>query len=529
MNSTELLTTPIGFAEEILGLKLYWWQDIGLTWFENAVGKRVKGSLCTPNGAGKDSIVIASLALWWVSVHQRGRVVITSKDARQIGEQTYPAIKRHRDKFQRWKFLDQYVETPTGGKILLFTTDEPGRAEGFHRETDIDGRPTADGPLLIMASEAKSISEEIFTAFDRCTYDGLLYASSPGPMAGRFYDSQFRAELGFQTLRVGLNDCPHIPRERIDDILRTYGPDHPFTRSTLHGEFMEAGGELRFARAGLERLKEMAASFEKDWRCRAASQPRLSVIGALHEQPGTGAITWEPDAETGWLWTVEEGRPTPGCDYLGFCDPMTGEQSAGSAWRDTHAAGILRRAWLDESPPTPVEHRDEVVAVLHHPDGCRWDNDILAERFAMLLRLYRCPAIVEANNSGTEVMRLLMEAGCTLWRRQKRDYKNPGKLLDVVGFQTNGATKNLWIGALGTAIREETLDCRYPMAAGQFGTFILNEKGAGEAQGGCCDDFVTGVGLALYARAAAVRFRRLEPARLVAAGAPGHSHQGALS
>jgi hypothetical protein len=37
------------------------------------------GALVTPNGAGKSSGVVAALALWWVSVHPRGRVVITTK------------------------------------------------------------------------------------------------------------------------------------------------------------------------------------------------------------------------------------------------------------------------------------------------------------------------------------------------------------------------------------------------------------------------------------------------------------------
>lgn len=501
------LTTPIGFAEGVLGMRLYPWQDTVLTWFEGAVGKRVKGSVCTPNGAGKDSIIIAALAIWWVTVHRRGRVVITSKDSRQIDEQTMPAIERHASKFQGWKFIDRYVETPTGGKIILFTTDEKERCEGFHRETADDGSPSKDGPLLIIVNEAKSVEEGIFTALDRCTYDGMLYASSPGHMSGRFYDSQFRKELGFKTLRVGLKDCPHIPKERIDDIIKTYGKDSAFARSTLDGEFMEAEGELRYDPLGLKRLEEMATAHEKQWRTAAKRDPALSVLGELIEQPGSKGMTWMPDAATGWLWNIEGQDPTPGCQYIGWCDPMTGEQSEGAKERDTHAAGILRLAHMDESGPHPVEHNDEVVAVLHHDGGCRWDNDILAERFAMMLKHWRCPAIVEANNAGTEVIRLLLLAGCQVWRRQKRDHRNPGKLLDVVGFQTNSATKNLWIGALGRGIREQTLDCRYPMATQHFRTFIMNERGSGEAQSGCHDDFVTGVGLGLYARQAASRYQ----------------------
>jgi len=510
----DLLTTPIGFAETVLGMRLYPWQDRVLLWFEGAVGRRVKGSLCTPNGAGKDSVVIAALALWWVSVHQRGRVVITSRDSRQIDEQTCAAIERHRGTFPGWKFIERYVETPTGGKIILFTTDEPERAEGFHRETSDDGSANSDGPLLLIANEAKSIPESLFTAFDRCTYDALLYASSPGPMHGRFYDSQFRPVLGFKTLRVGLTDCPHIPAERIADIIATYGEDHPFTRSTLHGEFMEADGEQRFDREGLEALREMAEVGHG-----------AAEIGVIHEQEARGGFTPAPTFGMdpgGWLWLRE--RPIPGCAYIGFCDPMTGEQSEGSKQRDTHAAGILRAAYVDAAG---VEHDAELVAAIYVASTvensgacCQWDNDILAARFAMLLRYFgNCVCICESNNSGTEVIRLLLLEGCRLWRREKPNHRVPGrKMLDVVGFQTTAATKNYWIGALGTAIRDQSLVCKFRPAAEQCATFILNDKGRGEAQAGCHDDWCTGLGLGIYQIHAATALPRLNPVAIPQTG-----------
>lgn len=494
-------TGIIEFAEDVLGMKLYPWQDAILTGFEQSIGKRYKASLCSPNGAGKDSVVIAALALWWVTVHRRGTVKITSKDGSQIDEQTLPAINRHGGKFEGWRWMDRKVVTPTGGRILLFATDDPRRVEGAHRETLADGSVDMEGPLLLIANEAKSVPDEILDALDRCTFDALLYASSPGPMTGRFYEAHYRPELGFRCVRVGLKDCPHKTPEQINDIITKYGQDSPFTRSTLHGEFMEAEGELRFNRNGLDRIKASAETFEAHWRAQLREHPEAALIGELHQQEKTNAITWLPDYETGWLWCAE--KPRGGCRYIGFCDPMTGAQSEGSLKRDTHAAGILRLAYTDFTVSPAVSYDDEVVAVLHHPDGCRWDNDILAERFALLLHWYQCLAIVEANNSGTEVMRLLMLDGCNLWRRRKRNHKNPGKKLEVVGFQTTAGTKSEWIGALGRAIREQDLTCNYLLAARQFCTFILNEKGTGEAQGGAFDDFVTGVGLALYARESA--------------------------
>jgi hypothetical protein len=64
--------TPVGFAVQVLGLALYVWQAIVLSWFENTL-EMVKGSLCTPNGAGKSERIVATLALWWITVHPQGR------------------------------------------------------------------------------------------------------------------------------------------------------------------------------------------------------------------------------------------------------------------------------------------------------------------------------------------------------------------------------------------------------------------------------------------------------------------------
>lgn len=490
----DLETTPIYFVNEVLGLRTYEWQDHVLSWFEQAVGKRVKGSVCTPNGAGKDSIIIAGLALWWVSMHKRGRVVITSKDGLQIDEQSAKAIFRHRSKFPGWKFIERYVETPTQGSIVLFSTSDEARCEGYHRETNEDGLPSGEGPLLLIANEAKSIDPGIFEAFDRCTYDALLYASSPGQKAGSFYDSQFREELGFRRIRVGLKECPHIPQERIDDIRAKYGAESSFARSTLDGEFMDADAEARFSREGLDRLLGMSKAQDKLDRM----DPHKAHIGFLEEGKGLQMpFLWSRD-DAGPFWIVE--APIEGCSYVGFSDPATGEQAEGSTTRDGASCGVLRLGYTDKQG---IEHPDEPVAFLHGHDfsPVHWDNDIVAEALDLLLRYYGDPPVnVEANNAGVEVIRLLQMAGRTVVRRRRRDHKNPGKLTEIVGFQTNAASKMEWVGALATAIREQTLDVRYSPAASQLSTFILDEKGRGAAQSGTHDDHVTGLGLALLAK-----------------------------
>ena len=247
MDATDLLTTTAGFAEGILGLPpLYDWQIRALLPLEQATGPnavRTKQSTLTPNEAGKSSVIVATAALWWAAMHKRGKVVISSKSSLQLENQIIPAIERHLHKFGGWHAVrsPRYeVTTPTGGQIIAFVTNDAGRAEGWHKADDIDG------PLLIIVDEAKSVDEPIFQAFDRCGYNAIMYTSSPGLMMGRFFDSHTRLAADFHTVRAGLVDCPHIAKAKVDDIIKTYGIDHPFTRSAVFGEFMEQDDANKF-------------------------------------------------------------------------------------------------------------------------------------------------------------------------------------------------------------------------------------------------------------------------------------------
>lgn len=498
MTEENIETSFVWFGETVLGYDYYGWQSDVVSWYDDANIRLIQGSLATPNGSGKSSVCIPTLVLGWLWFYPRGKVVFTTADGKQLDGQVMPAINAHRSKFPQWRWVEREVTTNTGGMFVAFTTDEPGRAEGWHKFNDLDG------PLLIICDEAKTIPEPIFEAIDRCTYNAILLASSPGRMSGRFYDSQF-GRKDFYRISVGLKDCPHITQDKIDRLNAQYGvdgltPNQAFLDSTLDGKFMEALAEMRFNPAGVKRLTDMAANHERIWRAEVKSMPGKSAVGELVDQ--TKGVVWMPNHETGWCWICE--HPEPGLEYIGFGDPMTGEQSEGSKHRDTHAFGIMRKAYAD---PHGTFHDDEIVAVLHTTNGVRWDNDIAAERMDMLLRYFGdCCVIVESNNAGVEVMRLLKINGRNLWLREKRDDRQPGKKLRVMGFQTNSATKSLWIGALAKAIREQTLSCRYPTACSHFSTFILTEDGSGAAQPACFDDFVTGVGLALFAREACTRY-----------------------
>lgn len=237
-----LAATTSGFAGEILGLTLYDWQAKSLLPLERATGKggrRQNISVCAPNGSGKDSHLIPAAAYWWLALHPGGRVVITSKSDLQITQQTIPALDAHYRKFgyaPPIKSPHYELTTPEGGKIIAFVTNDPARAEGWH------SRPGS--PLLMMLNEAKFLDEGIYEAIDgRCSPDAIMLISSPGLKVGRFFETHHKLRAEWHCVSAGLADCPHIPRERIDHVLATYGDKHPVTRSTLYGEFMESDSE----------------------------------------------------------------------------------------------------------------------------------------------------------------------------------------------------------------------------------------------------------------------------------------------
>lgn len=247
--TTDVRATLYGFVCLALGVSLYDgrnggpdWQAEAMCWFDDPT-VRTKATLVTPNGAGKDDRIIGPLAVAYAALHPKATVVIFSKDGTQLDYQTWPSIERFKARLSsQWTWNYRYVESPTGSRIIGRAVDDPKRAEGFHKLDDVRG------PLLGVINEAKSIDDEIFEAVDRWTFNGLLYISSPGLMMGRFYESHTKhaAQFAYRK-RVPLDQCPHIPEERIRDMIETYGEDHPVVQSSVFANFVNQDDATRFA------------------------------------------------------------------------------------------------------------------------------------------------------------------------------------------------------------------------------------------------------------------------------------------
>lgn len=227
--------TPAQYAI-LNGATLYQWQIEAL----EAVGNGWPTSLVTCNGAGKTAEVAARAVAWFFYRHPKGKLVATSGSFNQLQNQLWPAIKaKLREGFTVLNGAAPCViRSNQGGTGVGFSTKDAGRAEGWH--------PTISGdvdPVFILVDEAKTVPNDIFEAFDRCTVAYSLYISSPGRPSGRFYESQHKLSGYYYRRKVSSVECPHIDpakRERDREIL---GEDSPTYKSMHLAEFTDLDGE----------------------------------------------------------------------------------------------------------------------------------------------------------------------------------------------------------------------------------------------------------------------------------------------
>lgn len=214
-------------------VKLHPWQiqfmlDFAMNWNQDLPFQAI---VRAANGSGKDKYIIAACSVWLCMRHCLARCVITSSSGVQLDNQTDAYIDQLCKAVNKkihpniWKCNYRYYEClPTQSPMLLFATDEPGKAEGYH--------PLRFGAkLAIFESEAKTVPDEIHNAQSRCTgYTHRCLVSSPGIPQGHFFDLDSTAldrkaltdlqkqvtALDYVRYHVTAYDCSHIPRSDIE-------------------------------------------------------------------------------------------------------------------------------------------------------------------------------------------------------------------------------------------------------------------------------------------------------------------------
>jgi phage terminase large subunit len=232
------MLTPAQYAIT-QGADLYDWQIDAL----EAWGNGWPVALLTCNGAGKTSVVSAWAMAWLYYAYPRAKAVATSGSGNQLQNQLWPAVIQHLPAGSETAMgsLPCKIRTPKGGVGIGFSTNDPGKAEGWH--------PTVSGqvdPVAIFVDEAKTVDDGIFTAFDRCTARFRLYTSSAGAPQGKFFDMFGKLSQYHWTMRVPYNLCPHIEREnpgRTEKNRMEYGEDSWQYKSIELAEFVDPNSE----------------------------------------------------------------------------------------------------------------------------------------------------------------------------------------------------------------------------------------------------------------------------------------------
>lgn len=206
------------------------------------------------NGSGKDKYVVAASVVWLCMRYSMARGVVTNGSGVQLDNQTEKYIRylcqRTNSIFAGgkeliWKCNYRYYEClPTQSPIVLFATDEPNKAEGYHPLK-------AGGKMAIFASEAKAIPDTIFTALTRCTgFTHRVDVSTPGPPIGYFHDIcntsisrqdivTTEGQVGTIQYHITAFDCPHITANEIQQIEDALpgGKNNPVYKSAVLAEF----------------------------------------------------------------------------------------------------------------------------------------------------------------------------------------------------------------------------------------------------------------------------------------------------
>ena len=222
------------FPELFLGMKPYDWQirvlrDLNL--------KESKVAMKAANGSGKTAVVAASAVLWHMMRFPKSLTITTAGVWRQVEDQLWPSLRQYTATLgDGWRVTSNEIEHQNGSRAIGFSTNDSGKFEGWHRQGPSDN-------LMMIVDEAKTVPDAIYEAIARCQPSRLLIMSSCGGPSGAFYRAFTKEASFWSTHSVTAFDCPHIPKDWIDEQTEKWGIEHPLVRSMIYGEFMDLGSE----------------------------------------------------------------------------------------------------------------------------------------------------------------------------------------------------------------------------------------------------------------------------------------------
>ena len=191
---------PTVYVRRVLGMSPYWWQDEALESF----GQRIPTVAACCNESGKTALVFVGAQLWFLDSFPNAKFPFTSASWTQLQTQFRPALRQHEWRFPSWRFLETEWHSDAKSFGFMFSTDNPGRAEGHHATDPILS------PLAYGIDEAKTVPDGIFGSMERCNPQYTLVMSSTGQSAGQFFRAFGKDKQFYHTIRIKSTDCPHL-------------------------------------------------------------------------------------------------------------------------------------------------------------------------------------------------------------------------------------------------------------------------------------------------------------------------------
>lgn len=310
---------PIGFAREVLGIKIWPKQEeiLRAIAFQQRIAVR-SGQKC-----GKSRIVVVAV-LWFVSVHPGAKVIMTAPTARQVREILWHELTQVYKRSAR----------PLGGKLNLSPAGGLRFADGRQvigfSVTDTKSENmagTSGDALMYVIDEASGFSGTIFDAIEGnlggSSNGRLLMISNPTQPSGFFYDAFHRTADSWCKFAISSEDASRYADEfpglmRAETIRReekNKGRDSAWFRIRILGQFPTSSANAVHSLAEIDAAKERFLTETVKRFCARAN--------AKVDSTSSSSLRTMSDVEIGRLYGPKDGRLEFGVDVARFGDDAT--------------------------------------------------------------------------------------------------------------------------------------------------------------------------------------------------------------
>lgn len=257
---------PVGFVIHIIGAV----PDGPQRRFLNAVatGEHIRTAVKSCHGAGKTA-ALAWLILWFISTRPFPRIACTAPTEHQLHDKLWPELHRwHREsKAELWRWFEwektryylreQPQEWFAVARVARVTKSVNGESEamgmqGFHGDH-----------LLFIVDEGSGVHEAVYGAIEGALSTGddvrLAVAGNPNTAFGWFFDLFHKNSGIWNTQTISYKDSKRVKNSWAEDLIKTYGLDHPWVMVKVLGEFPNASKFGLFPMDVIERAQNSRA------------------------------------------------------------------------------------------------------------------------------------------------------------------------------------------------------------------------------------------------------------------------------